>query len=701
MTHRLHTMTNNTTLNSDSNSNNNPTHPTKQQAVNGTWPSHITPQDVAGKAPKISEPIIHKTCIFWLQAQASEQGRVGIMMKNTQTPDEEAINILPAPFNVRSKVHEYGGGAYCVTDDYIAFVNSDDQQIYIMPHPQQHTDTTAYPLTHAELRFADLHYSATHHAILAVTEDHRGEEIKNALVAIPLPTTLKELPPIHTIHEGHDFYAYPRVSPNGKYLSFIAWNHPNMPWDNTALHIGTLVDTLNSFDQQTCFTNIPLRELQNESVFQPQWSPENDLFFVSDINNWWNIYSYSASDIEKKIEKNIDIEKNTGIETNRCEAKQHTALEAEFAFPLWNFNMSTYGFLNNHTILAIYNQNSEWHLCTLDTTSPDQSIKHIPQSCTVLSGIACDNNRAVFIGASPSQFPAVYQWHNATKKNTAKKEATATIQALTDTSPPLASGDVSVPQQCHFVSGQTPVSAFFYAPQNSQYESHDLPPMIVISHGGPTGQTDNAFNYKIQYWTNRGFAVLDVNYRGSTGYGREFRHLLQKQWGVYDVEDLIQAAEYVTQQGWAAADKKIIKGSSAGGYSVLAALTFSDAFNAGVSLYGIGDLELLAADTHKFEARYLDGLVGNYPEEKHIYQARSPINHIDKFTCPLLLFQGMEDKVVPPNQAQQITTALRNKGLAVEHIEYNDEGHGFRNPVNISHMMETEQAFYQRVFALV
>lgn len=685
MTHRLHTMTNNTTLNS--------TKHTKQQAVNGTWPSHITPQDVAGKAPKISEPIIHKTFIFWLQAQASEQGRVGIMMKNTQTPNEEAINILPPTFNVRSKVHEYGGGAYCVTDEYIAFVNSDDQQIYIMPHPQHNTNHTAHPLTHAELRFADVHYSATHNAILAVTEDHRSEEIKNTLVAIPLPLTTahEACPPIHTVHEGHDFYAYPRVSPNGKYLSFIAWNHPNMPWDNTTLHLGTL----ESKTQTITFTEKPLREPQNESVFQPQWSPQNDLFFVSDINNWWNIYSYSTSNIEE----NTGIEKNTDIQTNTCEAKQHTALEAEFAFPLWNFNMSTYGFLNDHKILAIYNQNSEWHVCTLDITAPNQHIEKISQSCTVLSGIACDNNRAVFIGASPSQFPAVYQY-NTTEKNTAAKEATATIQAITDNSPPLAPGDVSVPQQCHFVSGQTPVTAFFYAPQNSQYESHDLPPMIVISHGGPTGQTDNAFNYKIQYWTNRGFAVLDVNYRGSTGYGRAFRHLLQKQWGVYDVEDLIQAAEYVTQQGWAAADKKIIKGSSAGGYSVLAALTFSDAFNAGVSLYGIGDLELLAADTHKFEARYLDGLVGNYPEEKHIYQARSPINHIDKFTCPLLLFQGMEDKVVPPNQAQQIATALRNKGLAVEHIEYNDEGHGFRNPVNISHMMETEQAFYQRVFAL-
>lgn len=680
MTHRLHTMTNNTTHNTDSNhSSNNSTKHTKQSAVNGTWPSDITPQDVAGKAPKISEPIIHKTCIFWLQAQASEQGRVGIMMKNTQALDDEAISILPSTFNVRSEVHEYGGGAYCVTDEYIVFVNSNDQQINLMPHPQKNTSRTARPLTNTSLRFADVHYSAAHHAILAVTEDHGGEEIKNTLVAIPLPLTTAraECPAIHTVHEGHDFYAYPRVSPNGKYLSFIAWNHPNMPWDNTTLHLGTLESTA----QTITFTEKPLREPQNESVFQPQWSPQNDLFFVSDINNWWNIYSYNRSDIETAT-------------TSIYEAKQHTALEAEFAFPLWNFNMSTYGFLNDHKIFAIYNQNSEWHVCTLDTTATNQHIKNISQPYTVLSGIACDNNRAVFIGASPSQFPAVYQY------NTKENEATATIQAITDNSPPLICGDLSVAQQCHFVSGQTPVTAFFYAPHNSQYKSDDLPPMIVISHGGPTGQTDNAFNYKIQYWTNRGFAVLDVNYRGSTGYGRTFRHLLQKQWGVYDVEDLIQAAEYVTQQGWAAADKKIIKGSSAGGYSVLAALTFSDAFNAGVSLYGIGDLELLAADTHKFEARYLDGLVGNYPEEKHIYQARSPINHIDKFTCPLLLFQGMEDKVVPPNQAQQIATALRNKGLAVEHIEYDDEGHGFRNPANISHMMATEQAFYQRVFAL-
>ena len=685
-------MTNHTTNDPKNNTIKN----TKQQAVNGTWSSHITPQDVAGKAPKISEPIIHKTDMFWLQVQACEKGRTCIMMKNTQTPDEEAVNILAPTFNVRSKVHEYGGGAYCITDDYIAFVNSDDQQIYIMLHPQKNTNNTVYQLTNTPLRFADLHYSATHHAILAVTEDHRPQEIKNTLVAIPLPVALPEKlenlsclneSQLHSLHEGHDFYAYPRVSPNGHYVSFIAWNHPNMPWDNTTLHLGTLENTLqDSTHQKITFTEIPLREPQNESVFQPQWSPQNGLFFVSDINNWWNIYSYSANDIEK----------STDTEKRIHEAKQQTSLDAEFAFPLWNFNMSTYGFLNDHDILAIYNQNSEWHLCKIDTASSNPHIEHIPQSCSVLSGVACSNNQAVFIGASPSQFPAVYHYHN----NAAKETTTALVKAITDNSSPLMTSDLSVAQHCHFLSGQTTVTAFFYPPQNSQYESNSLPPMIVISHGGPTGQTDNAFNYKIQYWTNRGFAVLDVNYRGSTGYGREFRHLLQKQWGVYDVADLIQAAEHVTQQGWAAADKKIIKGSSAGGYSVLAALTFSDTFNAGVSLYGIGDLELLASDTHKFEARYLDGLVGNYPEEKHIYHARSPINHIDKFTCPLLLFQGMEDKVVPPNQAQQIATALRNKGLAVEHIEYSDEGHGFRNPINISHMMETEQAFYQRVFAL-
>ena len=651
---------------------------TKNIAANGTWPSQITPQDVADKSPKLSEPIIYNEHIFWLQAQTSEKGRMCIMQKNTLSLDSKAEAILPSGFNVRSKVHEYGGGAYCVAKDQIAFVNSDDQQIYMFDYGSKNS-ATVYKLTNTELRFADLHFAPTHNMIFAVAEDHRATEIKNILVAIPLTHTQHGLAEssLHIVHEGHDFYAYPRISPNGEYLAFITWDHPNMPWDNSCLRLcsirqNTLTPTI---------TEITLREAQNESIFQPQWSPSNDLFFVSDRNNWWNIYSYSSQDIATQ-------------DINSLQANQHTHLDAEFATPLWNFNMSTYGFLNNDEILATYNQNSEWHLCIFNKNTPltPTNKTTLTISClpTSIAGICCHNTHAVFIGASPQTLSALYIYNDNSKN----------ITTITDSIPPLNIDDIALAKTCVFSSDQTQVSAFFYPPANSQYCSNELAPMIVISHGGPTGQTENSFNYKIQYWTNRGFAVLDVNYRGSTGYGRTFRQLLQKQWGVFDVADLVNAAEYVTQHGWAAADKKIIKGSSAGGYSVLAALTFSNTFNAGVSLYGIGDLELLVSDTHKFEARYLDGLVGKYPEEKQRYQERSPINHIEHFSCPLLLFQGLEDKVVPPNQAHAIANALREKNMMVEHIEYPDEGHGFRNPINIAHMMTTEQKFYQKVFKL-
>ena len=616
----------------------------------GTWPSVISAEIVASAAPKLSCIQSHQDQLFWVESRPQESGRNVIVSQ-----DKKGItrDILPAPYSHASRVHEYGGMAYALSEDTLYFVNAVDQCIYKLA-----IDGSQFPtaIPQPGSRFADLAIDTANNRLIAVCEQHKDNgEPENFLAGISLDKGSQQL---QRLASGADFYAYPCISPNGKKLCWIEWNHPNMPWDSTQLCCA---------DNQSKLSNqyVVAGAEANEAIFQPRWSPDNQLFYVSDRNNWWNIYSAKS-----------------GVILDR---------PAEFATPLWQFGMSTYDFIDADRIGCLWTQQGIWHCGILHIATGHLEI--IETDFTAMQAACCHQGElAMIAGASDraNQIVTVGPKTAPTKVHT---------PACLD----LELGNLSSPESIYFpTANNQQVQAFFYTPTHSQFQGMDneLPPIIVICHGGPTGATDCSLNLKIQYWTNRGFAVVDINYRGSTGFGRDYRNALNNAWGVADIEDTQYAVNYLVKQKKVDAERCIIRGSSAGGYTVLSALTFTDTFKAGASLYGIGNLETLATDTHKFESRYLDKLVGCYPEQQKTYYQRSPINHIDRLNCPVIFLQGLEDKVVPPNQAKLMVNSLEEKGIDVVYIEFPDEGHGFRKSENIIRAMQAELTFYLDVFNL-
>ncbi len=642
----------------------------KKQAPYGSWTSPITAQLVAGKTPKLFDTVVDDNRVFWCESIAEEKGRTAIMMYDGTRHQ----CILPRPLSAKSKVHEYGGKAYAIDGNSVYFVLADDQRVYhgIIEDHKAQSPFTPSPLTppskSSSVRFADLAIDKKHQRIIAIQESHDvndPHQVVNRLVTFSMNVDEHNDDPVRVLSEGHDFYSNPCVSPCGSQLLWLTWDHPDMPWDNTHVWTADLtVDGLSNTHQ--------IVGNGSESIFQPQWSPEGDLYFVSDRNNWWNIYRIDKKDLRGNAEPQLIIQHN-----------------AEYATPQWVFGMSTYGFWDENTLLATFTQEGVWRLAKIHLErAEDQRIELIQTGMSSIENVCCHNRLGAFIAASPTQAKSIFTLEG----NTASP--------LTHAHTGIATEEYSQPHPITFPTtfGQT-AHALFYPPQNTQYEDkRHQPPLIVLSHGGPTGATESSLNLKIQYWTNRGFAVADVNYRGSTGYGREYRHRLFKQWGRYDVDDVCAVVDYLSQEKLVDPDKCIIKGSSAGGYTVLAALTFKDTFKAGVSLYGIGDLELLATDTHKFEARYLDKLIGPYPDTTDEYRARSPIHFVNKINCPLLIFQGLQDKVVPPNQAELMVNAVTQKGLPIAYVTYPTEAHGFRQLETIVHMLDAEHQFYARIF---
>ncbi|WP_045858477.1 S9 family peptidase [Teredinibacter purpureus] len=666
-------------------------YPTPKTLSHGSWPSAISADCVAGKTPRLSEPCLNNNRLFWLESLAEEKGRTAIMMANLSGPEVEAPTcILPRPLSAKSRVHEYGGGSYCIDGDNLYFVLGEDQQVYhaymgqptFTPTCLTRTPTAPdNPSLHAnpDRRFADITLDSQGQQLIAVCEQHYSDASQEPLTQL-VSISLSQEPPIEmdvsVIAYGDDFYANPTLSPCGEYLSWLSWNHPNMPWDATELWLDKRA--LNGKFNKNYANHVAGNG--QESLFQPRFAPNGDLFFVSDTNNWWNLYRIPYHSLLEKNVKPLPVTQET----------------AECATPQWTFRMSTYDFLNEREILLTLTRNGSWSLALLTLNNNTITPIDAASSLSVITGISCDtrsaNTTGVFVGASPTAMPSIYCLQD-------KKLHAITASGLT-----LSKKDISIPTAIEFPTGENHKAkayGFYYPPTNAHFKNDNgVPPCIVICHGGPTGATENALNLKIQYWTNRGFSVVDVNYRGSTGYGRTFRRSLHQKWGVYDVEDVCSAANYAVSQGWANPNQLIIKGSSAGGYTVLAALTFSQTFNAGVSLYGIGDLETLVRDTHKFEARYLDSLIGDYTTHKQRYLDRSPIHFVNNISCPLLVFQGLEDKVVPPNQAETMVAAVKKKGLQVNYVTFENEGHGFRQAHNIKTMLDEELAFYKDIFNL-
>lgn len=618
----------------------------------GSWKSPISAEMLVQDAVRFGDTALDGATFYWVESRPQEEGRSVIVRRRS---DGHVEDILHSPYSARTTAHEYGGGTFAVADGIVWFANFQDQRVYqIEPHGAPRPITAA-----ADCRYADFIHDASRNRLIAVREDHgRGDhEPVNEIVAVSLDDGT-----ITVLVAGSDFFSSPRVSPDGSHLAWLNWNHPNMPWDGTELRLAEIGPT-GQVDQQRLVAGG-----SSESIFQPEWSPDGSLYFVSDRSDWWNLYCYSPTS------ENI----STVL-----------PMSAEFGTPQWVFGMSTYAVVNTDRIIACYTQDGRHVLAAIDTRSGKITPYELP--FVAYSGIRANGTASFMVAGAPASPSAVVSIAQGTGELTTIRRCSPLLPAVEFTSEAEA---ITYPS-----TDGTSSHAFYYAPCNHRYRGPDgdAPPLIIIIHGGPTSATDAVFDLRVQYWTSRGFAVCDVNYGGSTGYGRKYRDRLNGAWGIVDVTDAVGAARYLAERGQADPEKLVIRGGSAGGYTTLAALAFHDIFRAGASYYGVSDLALLAADTHKFESRYLDQLIGPYPAAKELYDQRSPINHLNGFTSPVIFFQGLEDAVVPPSQAERIVEALKNSGVPVAYVTFPGEQHGFRKAENIIRCHEAELYFYSRI----
>jgi dipeptidyl aminopeptidase/acylaminoacyl peptidase len=612
----------------------------------GTWASPVAASMIADTAISLAGIHVDGDTLYWLEGRPAEGGRVVLVRQS----NGGGIDVTPAPYSVRSRVHEYGGGAVLVSGGDVFFVNFADQRIYRQVAGGVPEAVTA----DSGDRFADMCHDRARDRLICVRERHTEDGVENALVAVSLVDGA-----VAELVTGHDFVSNPRLSPDGRWLAWLSWELPDMPWDATSLWVAELDAGGRPGD--------PVRVAggEGESVFQPEWRPDGSLVFVSDPTDWWNLYAWDGGNVAALA-----------------------PLEAEFGLPQWVFGMRTYDIGPNGGIVCAWSQDGRWRLGFLDGTGLVET--DVPYDD--ISGVRVVGGRVAFVAASPRAPAAIVLFDPADGSlEVVRRSFTGDIDP----------DSVSAPREISFPTTDGAMAhGFHYPPRNADFAGPEAerPPLIVRGHGGPTGATSPSFSLGIQYWTSRGFAVLDVNYRGSTGFGRSYREALYGAWGVADVDDMVAGAEYLVAQGAVDPARLAIRGGSAGGYTTLAALAFRDTFSAGASLYGIGDLMTLARDTHKFESRYLDRLIGPLPEAEAVYRKRSPINHVDGLDCPVIFLQGDEDQVVPPNQAEAMVAALDAKGIPVAYVLFEGEGHGFRKAENVCRALEAELCFYARVF---
>ena len=668
----------------------------------GTWKSPLTAARATAGALRFDHPVIDGDDVYWVEGRASEGGR-NVLVRRSR--DGRLSDVTPQGYDVRSRVHEYGGAAYSVYQGTVFFSNFADQRLY-----RQSQTEPPEAITGEGCFYADSSMDPGRKRLLCVREDHRARahEPVNAIVAVPTDGGAESL-----LVSGADFYSDPVVSPDGSRIAWLQWSHPNMPWDGTELWVADLDDS-GAVAAAHRVAGGP-----HESIFQPMWSPDGMLFFVSDRTGWWNLYRAGPpSRPDGPLWRGLAVARldSTRAQADAAGAASTTGaagskdgwpiealhpMRAEFGKPQWVFSDRTYAFVTANRLAVTYTEEGRWKLAFLDLGPSRFQTVDLPVEA--LDGICATTHELFFIAGSPTEPTSIVRL----PLDAASSSGAYQIEIIR-----AAKGDridaawVSIPQAVSFesaaVSGddQWTVHAFYYPPRNpnSEAPAGELPPLLVVSHGGPTTATWDVLDDELQFWTSRGFAVLDVNYSGSTGYGREYRERLNGRWGIVDVADCVNGARYLVESGRADGSRLIIRGGSAGGYTTLAALTFHDTFKAGASYYGISDIEVLARDTHKFESRYLDSLVGPYPAARETYRARSPIHFTDRLSAALILFQGLEDKVVPPNQSEMMAEAARRKGLPVAYVTYEGEQHGFRKAENIVRSLEAELFFYGAVF---
>ena len=618
----------------------------------GTWTSPISAPLVASQGLRLGIVSADGDDVYWIEGRPMEAGRNVLVRRS---PDGTLTDLTPSGFNVRTRVHEYGGRAYAVHDGVVYFSNFTDQRLH------RGEGTTVRTLTpEGRWFYADPVVDARRRRLVCVREDHTGAgEAVTTLVGVPLDGGAGEV-----LAEGYDFYSTPRLSPDGSRLAWISWRHPQMPWDGTELWVADVAG------DGTLTNHVHVAGGDSESIYQPGWSPDGVLHFVGDRSGWWSLYRVNGSNVQPAL--------------------RNPPADAEFGQPQWVFGTATWAFAGPSRLVLAYTRLGRWYLAVADAGTGEW--RDLAPGLQPHDWLTATGTHAILVAGSATTPDAVVR----------VEIESSVVEVLRSSSDVAVDPDyVSIPQAMAFPSEGRTAHAFYYPPRNRDFEAPpgDRPPLIVIGHGGPTTATSATLDLRVQFWTSRGFAVADVNYGGSSGYGRPYRDLLRGQWGIVDVADAVNAARYLVREGQADPGRLIIRGGSAGGYTTFAALTFHPGvFGAGAGYYGVSDLEALAHETHKFESRYLDTLVGPYPQERERYRARSPIHFVDRLSCALILFQGLDDKVVPPNQSKMMADAVRAKGLPVAYLTFEGEQHGFRKADTIVRSLEAELYFYGAVF---
>jgi dipeptidyl aminopeptidase/acylaminoacyl peptidase len=645
-----------------------------QSAPYGSWSSPITSDLIVSSSIGLGAILHDGTDVFWIESRPQEQGRSVVVRRTGEGTSTDITPPVQADgqdvFNVRTRVHEYGGGAYLVSDGIVYFCNDKDQRIYRQKIGELPVAITQPPQQEMGLRYADGVKDATRERMIWVREDHTtgARQPVNTLISIRLDGAGAQA----VLQSGRDFYSNPRISPDGLSLAWLEWEHPNMPWIGCELWVGR-------FNPAGAIISKRLVAGGNdESVFQPEWSPDGVLYFISDRlavesdhGRWWNLYR---------------IKGDPSTDGSIVEAVH--PLAAEFGQPQWTFRMSTYAFESVGQLICSYVQDAIYRMMTIDV----QSLRatQIDSVYSEISDVCASRGHVYFRGGSYTSPTAIVDLEIVSGRITVLKlSSTQDVERMR--------AYISEPKSVTFPTGNgLKAHGVFYPPRNPDFVAPrgELPPLIVHSHGGPTAAASSTLNLQTQFWTSRGFAVLDVNYGGSTGYGREYRLRLQGQWGIVDVEDCVNGAKHVAEMGEVDGENWAVSGGSASGFTTLAALTFRKEFKTGASYYGVSDLEALAKDTHKFESHYLDGLVGPYPECKDLYEARSPIHSARLLSVPVVFFQGAEDKIVPPQQAEEMVSSMRKRGTPFLCLLFDGEQHGFRRAENIRRALDAELYFY-------
>ena len=628
----------------------------REVAPYGAWRSPISAERVAEAGVRLSEPFVEGDTVTWREARPAEGGRAVLVRADPWTLP---VDLTPEGFNIRDKVHEYGGGHYAVHGATIFFVEFADQRLYRQEPGREPAAITPAPTIPGGDRFADMSISPDGRLIACIRERHDGEGLPTNEVVV-LPADGSEAP--HVVASGRDFYACPRFAPDGTDLLWLEWGFPQMPWDGTELRVAPF--------HGDGVLGAPRRVAggPTESVFQPAWAADGRVHFVSDRTGWWNLYR----------------EEPDGAQTHL------TPLEAEFGVPLWQFRYTTYAFLADGRIVCAWRRDGVHHLGMLDPETSELIELDLPYSCFDPPYLDADGTRVAFIASSPTEPPQVVTLDVATR-------AVDVLRVSEDVG--IDPRFLSVPEPVVFPTEGGTAFAYHYPPTNPDFAAPEgeLPPLMVRAHGGPTGETTPELDLEIQYFTSRGFAVVDVNYGGSSGYGRPFRERLYGRWGVVDVVDCIGAARSLVEREMADPDRLVIEGGSAGGWTTLCALTFHDTFACGTSYYGVTDLESFATFTHKFELKYTDALVGPWPEAADQWRARSPARHADLLSRPVLVLQGLEDEVVPPSQAEIIVRALERRGIPHAYLGFPGEQHGFRKGETVVRCLQAELSFYGQI----